>query len=216
MRRFIVDIDFYKNAYSRDKTPWTCDEPERVFQRFLERLKSENYFSHGDVRFLDLGCGEGRHIKLLKEIFPNSKVFAFDIIREPILKAQQKLKGRYSFFPCVANAFFSPFKDKSFDLVLDFGVFHHIRVKDTKVYKSELIRILKDGGFFLIGVFSEKYKHHEKEQRKRNFIYHRKHYDRFFTEKSLKDEFSFSFEPIEVVEEGKGLEWFIYGLFKKI
>jgi hypothetical protein len=36
----------------------------------------------------------------------------------------------------------------------------------------------------------------------------------FFTEETLKQEFDF-LKPIEVLERGKDLEWFIYGLFKK-
>lgn len=208
-----VDIEFYKKAYLSGKTPWPSDVPEKPFYDFLIKIKSvaQNF---SPLRILDIGCGEGRHIILSKEIFPDSKVFGFDIIKEPILTAKKRIIERKNSFLCIADAFFIPFKNSSFDIVIDFGVFHHIRKKDVKKYKSEVLRVLKPGGFFLIGVFSEKYKHYPEENRKRDFIYHRKHYDRFFTEDRLKKEFE-ELKLIELREEGRGLEWFIYGLFQR-
>jgi ubiquinone/menaquinone biosynthesis C-methylase UbiE len=161
-----------------------------------------------------MGCGEGRHMILLKKIFPNSKVVGFDILRTPLITTRQRISGFQSTYIAVADVFSIPFKSETFDVVLDFGVFHHVRKKMLRTYKRELMRVLKKGGYFLIGVFSTKFKHHINEVRKRHFIYHKKHYDRFFTEETLKQEFDF-LKPIEVLERGKDLEWFIYGLFKK-
>jgi Methylase involved in ubiquinone/menaquinone biosynthesis len=207
-----MDKEFYEKVYQSGKTPWPSDTPEPVFEDFLKKIKPE--FDGKSLSCLDAGCGEGRHMILLKKIFPNSKVVGFDILRTPLITTRQRISVFQNTYIAVADVFSIPFKSETFDIVLDFGVFHHVRKKMLRTYKSELMRVLKKGGYFLIGVFSTKFKHHIHEVRKRHFIYHKKHYDRFFTEETLKQEFDF-LRPIEVLERGRDLEWFIYGLFKK-
>lgn len=207
------DIDFYRKTYLSGKTPWPSLEPEPEFSRFLNMIKGE---FGADPICLDMGCGEGRHIILLKEIFKNAKIFAFDILREPITTAIKRIKEKNlkKVFFLISDVFFIPLKNETFDIVLDFGLFHHVRKPDSKYYKRELKRILKPGGYFIVGVFSTKFKHYEGEVRKRDFIFHRGHYDRFFTPQQLQEEFDF-FEKIEITEKGEGNNWFVYGIFRK-
>lgn len=207
MTRFRTDVDFYRRAYNSGKTPWPSDFPEEQFVRFLKN----HLWDYKPSVCVDMGCGEGRHVRLLKDTFDSSIIVGFDVIREPLNNAIKKSNGAYFL---VANVFFIPIKSRTVDLAIDFGLFHHIRKKDSKYYKSELNRILKSGGFFLIGVFSENFRHYENERRKRDFLFHRGHYDRFFTPKSLQEEFDF-LEKIEICEWGRGLEYFIYGIFRK-
>lgn len=210
--RFCVDVEFYREKYLSGSTPWPSDTPDRVFDKFLRRIRKE--FRNSPV-CIDVGCGEGRHTVLLKELLPTSRVIGFDIIMEALVRAKNKAKDFKDVLLCQANVFFSPIKNNTADIIIDFGVFHHVRKKDVGRYKKEIWNILRDGGYFLISVFSRRFKHNPDEKRKRDFIYHRKHYDRFFTKKSLRHEFKF-LKPIEIVERGKKLEWFIYGLFRKV
>ncbi len=209
--KFRVDVEFYREKYLSGNTPWPSDTPDRVFARFLRKIKKDLSFSPVCV---DVGCGEGRNTVLLKRIFPASKVIGFDIIMEALVTAKNKVKNFREVLLCQADVFFSPIKSNTADIIIDFGVFHHIRKRDTGRYKKEIRNILKNGGYFLISVFSKKFKHTPDEKRRRDFIYHRKHYDRFFTKKLLESEFRF-LKPVEFVETGKKLQWFIYGLFKK-
>lgn len=204
---FRTDIEFYKRAYISGKTPWPSDFPEEQFVRFLNDYLRD----YKPCVCVDMGCGEGRHAKLLKDFFKDSLVLGFDVIMEPLKNAVKKANNSYF---AVANVFFIPVRSEVVDLALDFGLFHHVRRKDGRYYKEELNRILKPQGIFLIGVFSEKFKHYEGERRKRDFLFHRGHYDRFFTPKTLEQEFDF-LQKIEICEWGRGLEWFIYGIFRK-
>lgn len=211
-KSFRTDVEFYRKTYLSGKTPWPSDMPEKVFVRFLERIQKQ--YREKNILCVDIGCGEGRHMKMLKELFPKATVVGFDIIREPIKSAVRKIGKKKNVFFILANTFFIPIRNESADIVIDFGVFHHIRKKDAGYYKNEVNRILKRNGFFLVGVFSENFKHHPDEQRSKDFIFHREHYDRFFTPKTLEQEFPF-LEKLEVCEEGAGIEFFVYGIFRK-
>lgn len=211
-KNFRTDVEFYRKTYLSGKTPWPSDTPEKTFIRFLEKIQQQ--YKEKNILCVDIGCGEGRHIKMLRDLFPRSTVVGFDIIREPINSAIRKIGKTNNVLFILANAFFIPIKSESADIVVDFGVFHHIRKKDARYYKSEINRILKRNGVFLIGVFSENFKHHPAEQRNKDFIFHRGHYDRFFTPKTLEREFTF-LEKLDVCEEGAGIEFFVYGIFRK-
>ena len=210
-----VDIEFYRKTYLSGRTPWPSDTPEPPFRDFLRLVRDKLRGRKGLSPFiLDIGCGEGRHLLLAKEVFPRSFVFGFDIIKEPLYSARNRIIGKKNIFLCQGNAFFIPFKSSSFDVVIDFGVFHHVRRKDVPRYKKEVLRVLKPSGFFLIGVFSVRFKHYPGERRKKDFVYHRGHYDRFFTKRRLREEFR-ELRVLEMKEWGSGIEWFIYGLFQR-
>lgn len=103
-----------------------------------------------------------------------------------------------------ADLFANPFRHHSFDLALDWGVFHHIQRKDTGGYLRALKQLLKPGGIFLLGCFSTSFRHKGEGNRKRNWLIHKGHYDRFSTREELIRLFSPSFFILSLAETRTG------------
>ncbi|MCU7987663.1 MAG: class I SAM-dependent methyltransferase [Shewanella sp.] len=103
-------------------------------------------------RALEIGCGFGNGIQLIREHFGAGHITAVDIDPEMVASAQscwqsrpQGLKG-LSF--SVADATCLPFADSEFDMVFDFAVFHHIPEWQAAI--KEVARVLKPNGHFVI------------------------------------------------------------------
>ena len=129
------------------------------------------------------------------------KVAGMDYLLEPLLEAAGA-RGRRG--PAFVNAdlMAAPFKEGVFDLALDWGVFHHIRRKDTDGYLRRVAALLGKDGRLLLACFSTKFRHEGETARKRNYTVHHGHYDRFSTRSELKDTFSPWFK-ITAMEERK-------------
>ena len=103
-------------------------------------------------RALEIGCGFGNGIQLIREHFGAGYITAVDIDPDMVASAQscwqsrpQGLKG-LSF--SVADATCLPFADSEFDMVFDFAVFHHIPEWQAAI--KEVARVLKPNGYFVI------------------------------------------------------------------
>jgi ubiquinone/menaquinone biosynthesis C-methylase UbiE len=74
---------------------------------------------------LDLGCGKGRYLKLLKERMPNRQMIGVDISVEE-LKIAKKLNPDKNFNFVIADAGKLPFKEKCFDFIILKDLLHHL------------------------------------------------------------------------------------------
>jgi SAM-dependent methyltransferase len=115
----------------------------------------------------------------------------------------------------VAEAFWLPFAGESFSMVVDFGLFHHIKLPDQGRYISEVGRVLIPGGALILSVFSTRFRHHPGEVRRRPWLVHRGHYDRFFTQADIRRLFEPAFSVARLVEEVEGLEAYHHALLFK-
>ncbi len=200
---------FFRKAYESGTHGWPEVGPTPYVARWIARLGS----GRGRTA-LDLGCGEGRHtIALARKGYD---VTAFDL--EPLaLKkaraymAKAGLRGTY----VAGNALDLRFDDAAFDLVLDYGCFHHVVTRDWPRYRRGIARVLKPGGHLLLSVFSMKFRHHPGEKRTRDWLVHRNHYDHFFTRDAVRKAFEPVFETRGILEELEGLNGFLHVLLKK-
>lgn len=111
---------------------------EAVF-RYLKKWDNSNLV-------LDLGCGGGRYLKLLKNL--KFKTFGCDLVLESLLD----LKDNFSTLVCL-DAHHLAFRESIFSLVIGmFGVFSHC--SDVIKAFKEVERILKKEGIFIISVYS--------------------------------------------------------------
>lgn len=94
------------------------------------------------LKVCDVGCGKGRYLKRLKEIFPNNHYYASDISERVIQKIDfiDNLK--------IGQMTNLPFNDDSFDFVYSCEAFEH--AINLKGAFNEMHRVTKKNGIFLI------------------------------------------------------------------
>lgn len=105
------------------------------------RLRRLNFFGFNkNELILDLGCGDGLNIKILRQKGIKN-VVGIDISKE-LLKEAKKLNPKNKFY--LASAESLPFKSDNFDVVLVDSVFHHFMRFEKSL--KEIKRVLKPGG----------------------------------------------------------------------
>lgn len=200
---------FFRKAYETGQHGWPEIGPTPHVVRWVQKLGS----GRGRTA-LDLGCGEGRHTILLAR--HRYDVTALDYEPLALRKAQVQVRKAGMDARFVAgDALNLRFADAAFDLVLDYGCFHHVVTRDWARYRRGIARILKPGGHLLLSVFSTKFRHHPGERRTRNWLVHRNHYDHFFTRTEIREAFAPGFELRGILEELDGLNGFLHALLRK-
>lgn len=203
---------FFRRAYEAGDTPWPRVRPTPAVVRLAKRFRREL----GRARVLDVGCGEGRHMIC----FANEGHRAVGIDYEPLAlrkaraqPATRAMRKRLDFV--LGDAFSLPFRRGSFDVVVDSGVFHHVKKVDWSRYLQGLEALLKPGGYFHLTTFSTRFKHYPGERRTRNWIVHRNHYDHFFRKADFGRIFGKTFEILAIAEDRQSLHAFWHVLMKK-
>jgi len=96
--------------------------------------------------FLEVGCGSGVVTRYLAKEYGGS-VTGIDIDPQQIELAKKGASGINNIRYYEADATSLPFENKRFDVILSFGVLHH--VENWLEALKEIRRILKPGGYFL-------------------------------------------------------------------
>ncbi|MGB3939933.1 MAG: class I SAM-dependent methyltransferase [Candidatus Manganitrophaceae bacterium] len=203
---------YFEKAYRTGEHGWPVEGPSPPVVRFLTHFKKENRSG----RILDIGCGEGRHAAL----FAREGYRAVGLDNQPLaVERAAQIAGngrvRRNLRFLVGDVFHLPFGPQAFDVILDYGCLHHICRRDTAVYLKNVVPLLKPGGYFLLSCFSTRFKHHPEEKRKRNWLVHNGHYDRFFTKGELKSIFLRDFDILNIEEENQSLHAFYHLLMCK-
>ncbi|MCX6824106.1 MAG: class I SAM-dependent methyltransferase [candidate division SR1 bacterium] len=113
-----------------------------VFVKFLPRDKK-------DLAIIDIGAGDGRLYKYLAPLKP-ARYVACDIAEQLLKRHPGKDIEK---IVCDLEDTL-PFDDESFDVATSFFVLEHI--EDINFLFSEMYRILKSGGVFIIGHFIQR------------------------------------------------------------
>ena len=94
-------------------------------------------------RVLELGCGRGAGVPVIRQCFPGAEVDAFDLDRRMVELARRRVAppvGRL----WVSDASRLPLRSAYYDAVFDFGILHH--VPDWRAAVGEIGRVLRPGG----------------------------------------------------------------------
>ena len=94
--------------------------------------------------FLEVGCGEGRHLKNIRNKFPKATITGIDIDENRIDTHKQELKESYSIDTFRLDASQDLlFKDKEFDLVFTYAVLIMVDNKALEKIVKNMKRIAK-------------------------------------------------------------------------
>ena len=102
----------------------------------------------GNQNYLEVGCGNGHVSKHLARKY-HLKVTGTDVDPEMIQFAKENIDDISHIRFLEMNATKMPFEDNEFDIVLSFGIMHHIGNWEGAL--EEISRVLKPQGFFIFG-----------------------------------------------------------------
>ena len=132
----------------------------KKFMRWMRR--EQNHIDVSTLRFMDVGCGNGRNSVYLAREFGMRGV-GFDMAEAAIDTARQLGKGLPVKFyvhnlsePVLAEP------DNSCDLVLDMMVTHCLNERERANYREEILRVLEPGGFMFVKTFLREGDEHAK------------------------------------------------------
>jgi trans-aconitate methyltransferase len=145
------------------KKPVNFDEYTDTYNSLLTQQtsffsSSEEYFSsykvsivRGEVksspaRILEFGCGIGRNIRYLRNVFPDAEIMGSDISAKSLEMARLENKGVKFWCEGVDE---QPV-DQQFDLIFVAGVFHHIPPAQRTAAAATLFSRLSPGGALFV------------------------------------------------------------------
>jgi len=138
--------DYYKQT-DVEVMPWY----EKNLDQDVENEINSNNYNTGE--FLDLGTGPGTQaLQLSKYDF---RVTGTDISQSAIDKAKKLSKDVNFLVDDVLN---SKLSDKTFDFILDRGIFHNFDISQRPQYLKQIKRILNENGILFLKCMSVKEK----------------------------------------------------------
>jgi ubiquinone/menaquinone biosynthesis C-methylase UbiE len=161
---------------------WAMNNPMRGFvQRHYEAPRLKRLSGSTAESVLEIGCGQGTGARIIHDLFAPREYVGIDLDPRMIRRARTKASALPNATFLEGDVTDLGFADASFDLVVDFGIVHH--VPNWKDALAEVHRALKVGGEFLfedlcvetwergIGIPFKKIADHPYEQmfRKREF-----------------------------------------------
>ncbi len=135
-----MEIGEYEKLFAIEDTHWWF---KGIRLYFAQTLKNSNHCDSESV--LDIGCGTGANMRLLRGIF--GEVTGLDLSKKAISFCRKRGLDR----TIVADIDFIPFRNETFDCVLCSDVFECKEV-DEKLGFSEIVRVTKRRGRIILSV----------------------------------------------------------------
>jgi SAM-dependent methyltransferase len=126
--------NFWNKIYESGNPAWG-KSPATVLSKFLEHFNGDSV--------LDLGCGEGRNSLFLASV--GYKVTGIDISETAISIAKKK-KSTANFL--CASLIEDTWPDNTYDIIIDFGLFHFIPYEYRQSYIKNIYNHLNTNGIY--------------------------------------------------------------------
>jgi len=120
------------------------------FDRARRELISDAKLAAGQ-HILDIGCGTGTLVVMLKQQYASSAVVGLD--PDPKALRRARIKATRAGVSVQLDQAFAdelPYKDGSFDRVFSSFMFHHLEEQERENMLREVLRVLKSGGSFYL------------------------------------------------------------------
>src|SRR6266446_1425850 len=98
------------------------------------------------LRFLDAGCGTGRFLDFVKQVWPRLPVLGLDMSEAYLREAKHHVRRWSRINLVVGNAESIPAPDESQDAVTSIFMFHELPPEVRRIVLREFARVLKPGG----------------------------------------------------------------------
>ncbi|NWF58490.1 MAG: class I SAM-dependent methyltransferase [Fischerella sp.] len=174
-------------------------------RRILAPLKQElNSFADvpsRQIRVLDVACGTGRTLKMIRATLPQASLFGIDLSPAYLRKANELLSQIPGELPQLlqANAEELPYLNNYFHAVTSVFLFHELPAAARQRVIEECYRIVKPGGVFIICDSIQMSDSPEMEPLMENFheTFHEPYYKHYVTDNLVERLEKAGFENIE-------------------
>lgn len=128
------------------------------------------------IKLLDIGCGHGIPTIFLKNEFKKTTINAIELRKSPVWNRINELyKINFKKF----DGKRIPFKNKTFDTIVMFGVLEHVtedKIITESYFLNEVKRVLKPGGYIFIFNLPNKYSYKEVMAKYTSHWYHERRF----------------------------------------
>jgi cyclopropane fatty-acyl-phospholipid synthase-like methyltransferase len=177
-------------GFSNNTSQYTSNTPYDSVVKFYYWISKK--IAKG--KFLDVGCGNGRHIRIFDKKY---ECTGMDISRYAIEIARKNVPDSRLTIDSILS---TKHRDK-YDIILDCGCLHHMRKSQWQIYKTKILELLKEKGYYLLICFSTETKYKEggfaPKSKRRNWTLRGMHYNHFFTVSEINKLFEKDFKTIK-------------------
>lgn len=138
----------WNSHYSKSKSDLSY--PDENLVRLIAG-KFPNIESRENLKVLDIGCGSGRHLMLLKN-FGFKNIYGTDYSLNALSLSKEYFSS--SLINCDNKNL--PFADNSFDIAIAWGSLHYSDKKDFEIMLGETHRVLKKKGHLFATLRNER------------------------------------------------------------
>lgn len=124
----------------------------RVLPPLKRSLLAAGHTPQDNLRVLDVACGTGRTLKMLRGMLPEASLFGVDLSPAYLRKANQLLSENLGELPQLiqANAEKMPYVDNYFQATTCVFLFHELPASARQNVIDECYRVTQPGGTFVI------------------------------------------------------------------
>jgi ubiquinone/menaquinone biosynthesis C-methylase UbiE len=186
----------------------------RILAPLKEGLQAFSHLPSQQVKVLDVACGTGRTLKMIRGALPKASLFGTDLSPAYLRKANQLLSERPGELPQLiqANAEKLPYLDNYFQGLTSVFLFHELPASARQEVINEAFRVLQPGGVFIICDSMQAIDSPDFQTMMNNFpaIFHEPYYRHYTTENLEERLTTAGFTNLEVTNHFVSKYWTAY------